>query len=780
MSYLIQQIDGTRVGLREVRSGELVIGRGTNAQIRSENPAVALDHAIIRLTEDGYVLGDRGSITGTYLNSRPVETSVLKRGDVIEIGDLKLVVQVADLSRPLFVRLEHVDADARPVFQRRKEPSDTPVAAPTAGVVTADRIDYARAYRLRRGLLTKAGAAVLLTLLAVTAVGMVTARRQLDVFSPGKLSAAHAGVRLAGGEHLFGPGSCGECHHPFAGPSDSRCQECHAKAFHQASQSMVGECSRCHAEHRGLANLAAVHESQCIDCHRDLGDVEGTGVVAAKNTITGFEVDHPELTISFPGAVDERVTADVAIQRKMDSRGLKFDHACHMTGKCAVRAASIDSPQRVPEKLDCVTCHQVDPATGGIIAIKYEESCARCHPLTFDNRFPPVPHGVTLDAVAGVIANAYAGNRDLLSKSPEEVARIFSQSSRRQFDVGSATVRNAQRTLRVRCEQCHEIEGTAVRPVSVSRKWFRGMKPFDHPAHLNESLETRCETCHGAATTSSTSADVLMPKLAECSSCHRSSGTRDASVGGCLTCHFYHFETARSGAGWTRRVELASMTGGALAGAAIVSPPPAVAEPTTPEDAESGDMLMTGTLIFLLFLAAAAALWFWMRRRSSFDAPKPRATAGQVPPRQPSPPRAPAPRPQAPAAAAPPPEPTVAINLRETAPPAEVGGTMMIEWHGSLVGVEGPYKGRKIPIDPEGFYIGRDKEMSSVVVDDPRISRRHVWIGVKNGKVVATEQGSTNGTFLNTVGSAPITEVELKAGDVLILADTVASFRYEP
>ena len=105
---------------------------------------------------------------------------------------------------------------------------------------------------------------------------------------------------------------------------------------------------------------------------------------------------------------------------------------------------------------------------------------------------------------------------------------------------------------------------------------------------------------------------------------------------------------------------------------------------------------------------------------------------------------------------------------------------MMIEWHGSLVGVEGPYKGRKIPIDPEGFYIGRDKEMSSVVVDDPRISRRHVWIGVKNGKVVATEQGSTNGTFLNTVGSAPITEVELKAGDVLILADTVASFRYEP
>jgi pSer/pThr/pTyr-binding forkhead associated (FHA) protein len=99
---------------------------------------------------------------------------------------------------------------------------------------------------------------------------------------------------------------------------------------------------------------------------------------------------------------------------------------------------------------------------------------------------------------------------------------------------------------------------------------------------------------------------------------------------------------------------------------------------------------------------------------------------------------------------------------------------------GSLVGVEGPFAGRKIPIDPEGFYIGRDKEMATVVIDDARVSRRHVWIGSKDGKVVAIEQGSTNGTFLNTVGSAPITEVELKKGDVLILADNAASFRFEP
>src|SRR5688572_19319645 len=105
MSFVIQLVQGRALKLTQVRGDLLRIGRGTNADVRSDNPAVAFEHAVIEKDSSGYyTIIDKGSITGTYVNRKPVEQQRLGKGDVIEVGDLRIEVQVADTTKPLFLR----------------------------------------------------------------------------------------------------------------------------------------------------------------------------------------------------------------------------------------------------------------------------------------------------------------------------------------------------------------------------------------------------------------------------------------------------------------------------------------------------------------------------------------------------------------------------------------------------------------------------------------------------------------------------------------------------
>jgi len=100
--------------------------------------------------------------------------------------------------------------------------------------------------------------------------------------------------------------------------------------------------------------------------------------------------------------------------------------------------------------------------------------------------------------------------------------------------------------------------------------------------------------------------------------------------------------------------------------------------------------------------------------------------------------------------------------------------------YGSIKFVSGVLTGQKFDIKPEGLCVGRDSSMSQIVVADPRISKRHVWIGVRDGRVAITDQGSRNGTFLNDPKSERVTDVVLNPGDTVILGESdVARFEYE-
>jgi S1-C subfamily serine protease len=99
---------------------------------------------------------------------------------------------------------------------------------------------------------------------------------------------------------------------------------------------------------------------------------------------------------------------------------------------------------------------------------------------------------------------------------------------------------------------------------------------------------------------------------------------------------------------------------------------------------------------------------------------------------------------------------------------------------GAIRWTSGPFNGQRMEVRPEGFYIGRDGNYAQVKIDDPRVSSRHLWVGVRDGRVVVMDQNSTNGTFLNQLGTQRIKEVALNPGDTVILSEAdVARFVYE-
>jgi V8-like Glu-specific endopeptidase len=207
-----------------------------------------------------------------------------------------------------------------------------------------------------------------------------------------------------------------------------------------------------------------------------------------------------------------------------------------------------------------------------------------------------------------------------------------------------------------------------------------------------------------------------------------------------------------------------------------------------------GVLLLLGLLVIIIIIAIVIAR---KRKKGKQQGPAtdPASDGGKAKyPPTPAPKPAPAP---APAAAAHSPSPSPAPPPPPAPPPHIMAGdgmtvdlsrTMALTAddnvfppnYGTIQFVSGPLAGQRFDVRADGDYIGRDGGSSQIVVADPRISKRHVWIGVKNGQVVIADQNSRNGTFVNDPRSARVTETSLKAGDTVILGESdVARFEYQ-
>src|SRR4029079_4851488 len=280
-----------------------------------------------------------------------------------------------------------------------------------------------------------------------------------------------------------------------------------------------------------------------------------------------------------------------------------------------------------------------------------------------------------------------------------------------------------------------------------------------HARFSHSEPHRECESCHAGARQSALTSDILLPRISACATCHAPRGGRPGST--CLTCHEYHERSKSS------QTNLA---------AAVVPPARATTWLGGGRPGMLGWIFLAAIIVLLVVVLVPVAVALVRRvSRRAPSAPPARASRPTAP--IPDIPTAKVPVVNAPP---PPPPPAPALDLTQSeyiAPPRE--GTEMVQWYGMLVCTSGPLEGKRFIVEEPGFYIGRDATLAQVVIPDNRISKRHVRIVVKDGRVHAIDQDSTNGTFLGKAGGERITDVQLRRGDTLILADNAATFTYQ-
>lgn len=510
MAFLIGYPEGSVPPVQEVGGDRLLIGRGTNAGLRLDDPSVDWEHATIEKDARGFRLVDAASATGSYLNGEKVDAAYLHDGDAVGIGPY--LIEVRESPNLLGLAVRRV-AEAKP---------EQATAAPFA------EMDYLRAYRLTRPFLTKASLALLATLAAAAVLLALPAVGALRAFQPGAVSEDHERKGVG----------CMDCHAPWKGPTKTQCSDsaCHPRTEHQPRQALDPDCSDCHFEHRGERSLTLVDDRSCVRCHGAL-EVAGGGRPSVATAIASFPAEHPDFS-----------------RPQTDSTELRFGHAKHLA-----KPILTTEGQRV--QLVCADCHQVakQASPTAMRPIEYETACARCHPLTFDPRLTDeqAPHEHP-ERVQEFLLRVYSDRRGALSIGELRRRLLRNPRSLPPIDFSrraNEAVLDAERYLYgIACQKCHvvDMEATpvpAVTPPEIPSRWLTRSKPFPHDRH---QTGLACEDCHAQAAASVVTSDVLVPGLDACAGCHGGSSKppgeakRRPGSNDCRSCHVYHGALAAS------------------------------------------------------------------------------------------------------------------------------------------------------------------------------------------------------------------------------------------
>jgi FHA domain/zinc-ribbon domain len=68
----------------------MAIGRSPDADVFLDDVTVSRNHALVVRRRDGLYIDDLGSLNGTYVNRRRIESHKLQTGDELQIGKYKL------------------------------------------------------------------------------------------------------------------------------------------------------------------------------------------------------------------------------------------------------------------------------------------------------------------------------------------------------------------------------------------------------------------------------------------------------------------------------------------------------------------------------------------------------------------------------------------------------------------------------------------------------------------------------------------------------------------
>jgi hypothetical protein len=389
-------------------------------------------------------------------------------------------------------------------------------------------------------------------LVAVAWFAAVRASGQ-KVYSAGPLSASHA---------VLGK-RCDVCHVTTLGVfrakvSDNACLKCHdAPPHHVEKVTFTPTCGSCHVEHKGSLRLASTTDSSCTQCHAELRT--RTGSTQYVQVVKGFDKRHPEFAVLRTGA--------------SDPGQIKLNHYAHLRPNLA-------GPDG-PVQMDCQDCHRLTGMEGAwpyampqpkatvagmsvdirplrardyMSPILYANQCSGCHvkDLQFDKRFDQAAPHDKPEVVQAFLLQKYSdyfATHPGAMSEPVPPERILPGKMKLPLPVPHTRqewvdlqVMLADRLLFDKgCRLCHiMIEGNtplpAVTKSSIPARWLLHAD-FSHNSHR---LLT-CVACHNRTPDSHDTADILLPGIASCRSCHQQQGAKhDAASGNCSECHSYH------------------------------------------------------------------------------------------------------------------------------------------------------------------------------------------------------------------------------------------------
>jgi len=527
---------------REIDAAEITLGCAPDCTLQILGADVQRQHARLKTDGDGFSLSCVRGAT-VMLDGKAVRHGRLAPGSELGLGGARLRVTVAP---PGFDgALEFTPA------------SDVPASAFEAAYLTD--LEQTRLSRRRPAWLLA---------IALIAIGLIipwTLHRDAlpwwasdQIWSTGPLLPAH--------EVAIGS-DCSACHQvPFQRVQDQTCTTCHRDMTDHAVEplnSHVGladiRCATCHKEHNTPVHITITADALCTDCHAAPDWPENRLASAQGFTLATHPPFNVDLLVSTQAPRGTGLAYSWAWQSSPladaeDRSNLKFPHDLHLDANKVQDMTSGDA-------LSCGSCHRLQADQEHFAPIRMERHCRDCHDLKFDRNAPDreLPHANPAEALLtmeGHYMRLYADPD--VGQPTRERRRLPDRGAAADTCTGPAylcararTAREAETQFTVRgCVTCHEVtvhETTdllgryQVAPVRLTPDFYTNAR-FNHRAHLTQRDATgdaACLTCH-AADVSSASADVLMPDIDHCVTCHGDHRQRGLIQLNCVDCHSFH------------------------------------------------------------------------------------------------------------------------------------------------------------------------------------------------------------------------------------------------
>ncbi len=543
------------------------IGTRSTCALQLNDPVVAEQHCTLRHTGSGFVVEDRGSVTGTWHNGVAVSAPVeLSSGDQVVIGVTRLSFELKK------------EDDGRAALEVLVEESSFHYKKPKPGEFHTDADEWVRS-EVRFGRVAAVRSMVWLAgLLAIAGVTWIFATRSGErLLQPGELDGSHALLFAAKPPNVDTGGSASKDRLTLSleKVAHESCKVCHASK----SPGDVASCAACHAEmstrhpfYNGspehdskLSAAVAQPSSGCRMCH----DVQHNGLSKQALTDTakkrlaegksstdfGLGVCMECHTAGFGnGAGDDlksevkarigvlaSLLVDASVQTPSDRHEYGFDEFAHKT--------------HLNRSIDCGVCHVQSPASAGAGGATDFKSvgfgvCAACHVQGIE----------TPSALPGIDAGALKALRNQLASKPpagtqlmqtmswhgrgEQCLQCHAQDDQHQPKPELKTIEReiAQRSFGIRriahgqhvqasadkaqCAVCHGDPKTLEGGLVVSAASFlhgshvETLWPTSKSAQASLSQES-CTGCHAAQSESATLAGDLKLDLGQaCKTCH--------------------------------------------------------------------------------------------------------------------------------------------------------------------------------------------------------------------------------------------------------------------